>query len=112
MEVSKLKVLLGLRCSDKRQDARIQFIIDDVTETICNYCNVKTLPSGLTNTAYRMAVDLYRSEGLGEASALIQVTSVKTGDTSTSFAIASDSLKGGILKNYRAQLNRYRRLPR
>lgn len=112
MELNKLKSLLGIPRKDKSEDTLIQFAIDDVVETICNYCNIKSLPSGLINTAYRMAVDLYRCESLGEASSPMQVSSIKEGDTATSFISASDALKGGVLKNYRAQLNRYRRLPK
>jgi len=110
MELSKLKTLLGIPEENKDQDIPLQFVLDDVEETILNYCNIKQLPSGLVNTAYRMAVDLYRGEKPGDISAPFQVTSIKEGDTSTGFASAADALKGGILKNYRIQLNRYRRI--
>ena len=60
MELGKLKALLGIPEDDTSQDISLQFILDDVRETITNYCNVNELPSGLINTAYRMAVDLYR----------------------------------------------------
>ena len=83
---------------------------DAVQETILNYCNLDELQEGLIHTAYRMAVDLYRYEHPGEAAAPVMVKSISEGDTSTSFGDASEILKDSILKNYRAQLNRYRKL--
>ena len=105
-----LKQLLGITGTEK--DAVLDFIIADVTETICNYCNLRELPAGLQNTAYRMAMDLYRAEGLGSEAAPVTVTALKEGDVSyqmqqnTHNAVYASSL----LKNYTAQLNRYRRL--
>lgn len=110
MELGKLKGLLGISEDDKTQDPALQFVIEDVTETIQNYCNVDELPSGLKNTAYRMALDLYRYDRQGESTVPVTVTSVSDGDTSTSFSSASDALEGGILKDYKGQLNRYRKL--
>lgn len=110
MELGKLKKLLGIPEDDASQDTSLQFVLDDVQETILNYCNIKELPSGLTNTAYRMAIDLYRHEKPGETNAPARVTSITEGDTSTSFASAADALNGGVLKNYKGQLNRYRKL--
>lgn len=110
MELSKLKSLLGITNNDK--DGILTFIIDDVTETIKNYCHVDTVPTGLTNTAYRMAVDLYRNENLGhEESALGSVSSISIGDTSTSFKQSvDDNFKSTLLKNYTPQLIRFRKL--
>ena len=110
MELEKLKALLGINEQDSTQDIQLQFILDDVQETILNYCNLEEFPQGLTHTAYRMAIDLYRYERPGEGDAPMMVTSVSEGDTSTGFGNASDALQGGILKNYQARLNRYRRL--
>ena len=110
MELGKLKKLLGIPENDTSQDVPLQFVLDDVQETILNYCNIETLPSGLVNTAYRMAIDLYRYEKPGEADSPIRVASISEGDTSTSFANAAEALEGGVLKDYKAQLNRYRKL--
>ncbi len=110
MKLEKLKKLLGIPDTDTAQDVSLEFIIEDVTETILNYCNLEELPAGLANTAYRMAVDLYRYDRPGDSSAPLTVSSISEGDTSTSFARASDALNDGVLKDYRGQLNRYRKL--
>lgn len=110
MDLEKLKSLLGIPAEDTAQDASLRFVLDDVLETILNYCNLKELPSGLANTAVRMAMDLYRSEQPGTAGDAVRVASITEGDTSTSFSSAADALAGGILKDYRGQLSRYRKL--
>lgn len=110
MEAGKLKGLLGIPEGDTSQDLSLEFIIDDVTETILSYCNLEELPAGLTNTAYRMAIDLYRYDRPGDSSAPVTVVSISEGDTSTSFTSAADALNGGLLKDYQGQLNRYRKL--
>ncbi len=112
LEVTKLKKLLGIAVDDTSQDANLEFILDDVTESILNYCNIQELPSGLVNTAYRMAIDLYRNEAIGEADAPIGVvTSIKEGDTQTSFnKSVDDNFKDTLMKNYYSQLNHYRKL--
>lgn len=110
MELGKLKALLGIPGDDTSQDVPLQFVLDDVQEYIINYCNVDELPSGLINTAYRMALDLYRYDRPGEADGPVKVSSITEGNTSTSFTSAADSLQGGILVDYKGQLNRYRKL--
>lgn len=110
MELGKLKGLLGIPEDDHSQDILLQFTMDDVEETIQNYCNLDTVPPGLVNTSYRMAMDLYRYDHPGDADAPVTVASISEGDTSTSFSSASDALAGGILKDYRGQLNRYRKV--
>lgn len=112
MELATLRELLGISGNDK--DLALQFVIDDVTETILNYCNLEELPAGLIRTAYRMAIDLYRSEAIGSEEAPIgQVTSISEGDSSTSFAnrLASGTVfNESILKNYTKTLNRFRKV--
>ena len=46
----------------------MQFIIADVEESIMNFCNIEEVSEGLYMTAYRMAIDLYRNENLGDES--------------------------------------------
>lgn len=110
MELGKLKGLLGIAGDDVSQDISLQFIMDDVDETIRNYCNLDEVPPGLVNTSYRMALDLYRCDRPGEGEAPVRVSSISEGDTSTSFTSAADALSGGILKDYQGQLNRYRKV--
>lgn len=107
LSLDKLKVLLGSETSDR--DAVLEFVLADVEETICNYCNVPELPAGLLNTAYRMAVDIARAEGFGSAEGGGFVTSIKEGDASVNYG--TDAVfASSLLKNYAAQLNRYRML--
>lgn len=112
LETVKLKELLGIAPADTEKDAGLEFIIADVEETILNYCNIKAMPHGLLNTAYRMAVDLYRNEAFGsEILPSGSVTSIKEGDTQVSFNKSADeNFHATLLKNYTAQLNRYRKL--
>lgn len=110
LSLEKLKLLMGVVGTDK--DAVLQFALDDVSETIRNYCNVDDLPDGLEHTAYRMAIDIARAEGFGQADAPDNITSIREGDTSVSYGKASASgvFASSILKNYTAQLNRYRKM--
>ena len=55
LNLAKLKKYLGLRGTDK--DDALEFVMEDVEESIRNYCNVQEVPAGLTHTAYRMAMD-------------------------------------------------------
>lgn len=110
LSLAKLKVLLGITSSD--EDNALQFILDDVTETVLNYCNIPELPSGLELTCYRMAMDIYRAEGVGSKVAPNAVTSIKEGDASVNFGGVGSAAgyAGSVLKNHTLQLNRYRRL--
>ena len=110
MELGKLKGLLGIPGEDTSQDVPLQFILDDVEETVKNYCSLDAVPDGLMNTAYRMAVDLYRYDRPGVEEAPVMVASISEGDTSTGFVSTAEALNGGILKDYQGQLNRYRRM--
>lgn len=112
LEVARFKRILGIAPDDLTQDGNLEFILDDVAETICNYCNISKVPQGLQYTAYRMAMDLYRSEAVGEAEGpLGSVSSIKEGDVTTSFHQSVDSgFKNSLLKDYAAQLNRYRKI--
>ena len=110
MELAKLKALLGIE--DGSKDVILEFVIVDVEETIKNYCHVDTVPDGLVNTGYRMAMDLYRNENIGsETGATGSVSSISAGDTSTSFRqYVDDNFKDTVLKNYKSSLNRYRKV--
>lgn len=110
MELTRLKELLGIK--DDSKDKILEFVIADVEEIIKNYCHVDTIPDGLINTGYRMAIDLYRNENVGsENSAIGAVSSITEGDTSTSFRqYVDDNFKDTILKNYKTSLNNYRKV--
>lgn len=113
LDLAYFKSLLGI--DDTTQDTALRFVLDDVVETILNYCNLDELPAGLENTAYRMAVDIYRNEGVGSSSVPAgTVSSIKEGDTTVSFSSQTSEsyYTESVLKNYAAQLHRYRRLIR
>lgn len=108
MDIEKLKLLLGI--VDYSKDFALQFCLDNTTEAILNYCNLEELPAGLENTAYRMAMDLYRGENFGSVNpdgGLI--ASQSEGDTSVSYK-ENTAYTQSLLKNYRAQLSRYRKV--
>lgn len=108
IELAKLKLLLGI--TDDSKDALLQFCLDDVTETILNYCNIDAIPATLDNTAYRMAMELYRNENFGGSQAGSgQIASKSAGDTSVSYRDDS-GYAASIMKNHLPQLNRYRKL--
>lgn len=110
LEVSVFKTLLGITGTDK--DTVLQFVLDDIEETILNYCHVDTLPKGLVKTAYRMAIDLYRAEGFGQEAIESGVSSISEGGATVSFKSSNydTSFTSSLLKNYERQLKEYRRL--
>lgn len=111
MELKKLKSLLGIDIGDASEDVSMSFIMDDVEETIKNYCNVDEVPDGLCNTAYRMAIDLYQNDNVGNGETSSgPVASITEGDTSVSFDTSNESFKDSVLKKYEKQLRRYRKV--
>ena len=110
LEVSTFRSLLGITTTDK--DDVLQFVLDDVEETILNYCNLDIIPKGLVKTAYRMAMDLYRSEGFGQEAIESGVSSISEGGATVSFKSSNydTSFTSSLLKNYERQLMEYRRL--
>lgn len=109
--IIKLKRLLGILPDDESKDLILEFILEDTKEMILNYCNIEEIPICLNNTMLRMAVDLYRCENLGsEEMALGSISSISEGDTSVSYRSSASEYKDSILKDYKKQLNRYRKL--
>ena len=110
LSVEKLKALLGI--TEEGQDAILAFILADIEELILNYCNLSQLPSRLINTAYRMAIDLYRAENIGESEANGgEVASISEGGASVSFNVSrSSEYTSSLLKQYESTLKEFRRL--
>ena len=109
MELEKLKILLGI--TDDSKDIVLQFTIENVEEIITNHCNIEEVPEGLYTTGYRMCMDLYRNENLGdEGNPLGSISSISEGDTSTSFRSNITEFKDSLLKDYKKQLNKYRKV--
>lgn len=110
-QLEKLKKLLGIPLESLSKDFLLEFTLENVEQIVKDYCNIKEVPESLNNTVLRMAVDLYRSENLGEEeSSLGSVSSITDGDTSVSYRSANAEFKDTLTKNYKVQLNRYRKL--
>ncbi|CCL66868.1 hypothetical protein ERM67_19345 [Clostridioides difficile] len=111
MEVERLKKLLGFSREDDSKDTILEFILEDVEEMVKNYCNVPTIPEQLNSTILRMAIDMYKNESLGsEDIALGSISSISEGDTSVSYRSSASEFKESLLKDYKSQLNRYRKI--
>ena len=111
MEVERLKKLLGFSREDDSKDTILEFILEDVEEMVKNYCNVPTIPEQLNSTILKMAIDMYKNESLGsEDIALGSISSISEGDTSVSYRSSASEFKESLLKDYKSQLNRYRKL--
>ena len=111
MEVERLKKLLGFSREEDSKDTILEFILEDVEEMVKNYCNVPTIPEQLNSTILRMAIDMYKNESLGsEDIALGSISSISEGDTSVSYRSSASEFKESLLKDYKSQLNRYRKL--
>lgn len=106
--LDKLKVLLGITGEDK--DILVNFALESAEEIIMNYCHIEEIPKGLAITLYRMAADIFKNEHFGEESVAQSVKSITIGDTSTSFGTAESSgYTESLLKDYKKQLNRFRK---
>ncbi len=106
----------------------INMAIDEVGEEIKNYCNIDIIPDGLRYTWANMAIDLakYQYEvnnpvdDILDALDATDVSTLKIGDTQIALG-GNNSERAKALKshrpnldqiilNYKAQLNRYRRM--
>ncbi|AJA42658.1 head-tail connector (endogenous virus) [Clostridium phage phiCT9441A] len=109
--LEKLKKLLGITLEDNSKDFLLEFALEDVEQIVKNYCHIKEIPEALNNTVLKMAIDMYRNENLGEEeSSLGSISSITEGDTSISYRSSANEFKDSLLKDYKAQLNKYRKL--
>jgi Phage QLRG family, putative DNA packaging. len=110
MEIKKLKGLLGMDSQDHSKDSVLRFIAEEAEEAVKNYCNINEIPSGLQNTVYHIAIDIYRGTSQGEEGGL-SVSSITEGDISISFRKdVEESSIGNILSQYKTSLNRFRKV--
>ena len=106
-----LKSLLGFSPDDKDADIQIEFALNMTEELVRNYCNIEDIPAGLTSTIIKMSVDMFRNEAYGSERVPQMVKAVSMGDTKTEFGtVQSVKYEESLLKDYRKQLNRYRRV--
>ncbi|WP_085829388.1 phage head-tail connector protein [Clostridium massiliodielmoense] len=110
-QMEKLKKLLGIPLEDNSKDFLLEFILEDTEQIIKDYCHIKEVPEELNNTVLRMAIQAYRAQNLGkEESSLGSISSITEGDTSIIYRSSANEFKDCLLNDYKAQLNRYRRL--
>lgn len=113
--LDRVKDVLGIPREDTTNDVKLSFTLDLVTEQICSYCHVETVPSGLYNTAVLMCVDAYRQSNLGVETIESELKGITRGDTSYSYRtaseVAADKIKNpAFVNNYSLHLNRYRKV--
>lgn len=109
--LEKLKKLLGIALEDGSKDFLLEFVLEDVEQIVKGYCNIKEVPKELNTTVLKMAIDSYRNENLGEEeSSLGSISSITEGDTTVSYRSAASEFKDTLIKDYKSQLNKYRKL--
>lgn len=107
--IALLNKLLGLG-----QDEEIlAFCLASCEQAILDYCAICRLPEALEPLLVQMAADKFRASGFGAAETPTgPVKSLSEGSKSVTFGGAAEATAdtSGILNNYAAQLQRYRRL--
>lgn len=107
VSTDKLAKLLGVA----DDNAYLEFALTDAKNIILGYCHIDTIPSRLETTCYRMAMDIFRNEKFGEDGELGRLSSLTEGDVSISYGQRYDEIfTASLLKNYKAQLNPFRKL--
>ncbi len=114
-QLELLKKLVGMEAREEL----LTFALESTKEIVKNYCHIKIIPEGLSYTVVRMAADLYQNEMASKKGSIREgvVSSIKMGDTSTEFSFDAykqeqEFFQKGLLKNYRSQLNQYRKVIR
>lgn len=110
--IKKFLAVLGKSNITSGELEILQFVLDLACDKVKNYCHIESIPKGLENTVIRIAADIWRTEGYGGEEKPKEVTAVKRGDVSTSFAAVSSSkaVQSDFLSKYKAELNRFRKL--
>ena len=83
---------------------QMEMDIEQVCQQVRNYCHIKEIPEELNFTVAEMVMDLQKSRK-GDN---VTVTSVDMGDTSYSLKV--DVAINGLLRDYKTDLQRFRRL--
>ena len=106
MNIGMLKKLTGFSFCDEVYN----FAAEEAQEIVKNYCNIDEIPQGLEHTTIKIAADILRRGQYGSGDVPVIVSSVKVGDTTTSFTPLSDGETNEVIANYEKMLNRYRRV--
>ena len=101
MEIINI-VLTELELSEPT--ALIELDIARVSQQVKNYCNLEEIPEALNFTIADMVVDLQR-ERSGDC---INFTDTDMGDTSYGFSV--DDAIDNLVRDYKSNLNSFRRL--
>ncbi len=99
--LTMVKLLLGAEGSGN--DELLSFLIESTTQKVLNYCNRPDLPKELELIIVEIVVEQFRNQN-GEQ----RITSVKRGDTQISYQ--QSNIGADFIKNYKAQLNKFRRV--
>ena len=93
----------------------LEFACDLTWQSICNYCNIDSVPEGLLFVAVMLTKNLVQSASLSENELQPAVKGVSRGDTSFTFASTAEQMTqiasaNTFLLDYHAQLNAYRKM--
>lgn len=114
--LDKLKLILGIKAEDTEKDGVLSFSLETVEDEVKNYCNIDEIPATLENTVVRIAADLCRSEGYGQANAPRVAQSVSRGDVTINYGSGKATAEiGGVksfIDDYKTQLQAFRKLRR
>nr|UWI28845.1 MAG: Protein of unknown function (DUF3199) [Bacteriophage sp.] len=130
-----VKVKLGV---DTPSEPLLKTTVDEIEQTILNYCNINEIPKELTYTFANMVVDLFRYEDEFIKATTVSVegeeeeaepdvntgniNSIRVGDTTITFGSGSDTsiynknLRSHqanldtVVLDYESQLKKFRRL--
>lgn len=130
-----VKVKLG---ADTPSEPLLKITVDEIEQTILNYCNINEIPKELTYTFANMVVDLFRYEDEFIKATIVSVegeeeeaepdvntgniNSIRVGDTTITFGSGSDTsiynknLRSHqanldtVVLDYESQLKKFRRL--
>lgn len=130
-----VKVKLG---ADTPSEPLLKITVDEIEQTILNYCNINEIPKELTYTFANMVVDLFRYEDEFIKATTVSVegekeeaepdvntgniNSIRVGDTTITFGSGSDTsiynknLRSHqanldtVVLDYESQLKKFRRL--
>lgn len=130
-----VKVKLG---ADTPSEPLLKITVDEIEQTILNYCNINEIPKELTYTFANMVVDLFRYEDEFIKATTVSVegeeeeaepdvntgniNSIRVGDTTITFGSGSDTSTYNknlrshqanldtVVLDYESQLKKFRRL--
>lgn len=103
------------KLTDPPEDSVLEDYIDEVEQSILNYCNISKVPDALLYVHANMVVDFIKSQNRNNDSEEQRaVTSIKEGDVTVQFGSVKketgEQVMENILFDYKDQLKRFRKL--